>query len=239
MSGQGKLFIISAPPVFDLISLRAIKALKQCDVILYDRLVNRQIVDLFDKEKIFVGKAPHRHSINQKEINMLIEKFLKKGKTVGRLKGGDAAVFSRVSEEINIAYSLNAEVEWISGTTAAFIFSSFLKVPLTSRGVSDAVVFITGHPKQGGSIEEVYDWKAIVDLKATVVVYMGVENLETIAALLLKHGMKKEMPVAVGVDLGGRNHRVVFSSLSKVSEIKDKIESPAVIIIGEVLKDVR
>ncbi len=229
-----KLFIISAPPKYELISIKGMEALKECDVVLYDRLIDKKLLTLTNAKKIYVGKTPYSKHTNQQQINELIERYLKEGLKVARLKGGDVAFFSRVKEEVDIAKSLSAQVEWISGVTSASIMCEKLKMPLTSRNVSNGVIFITGHDKEY-NIKNCYDWESIVKLNMTVVIYMGIKNLSTISKLLIKYGMDKETPVAIGMSLGFDDERFVFFKLDEVDRYSDTLSSPAIVVIGDIV----
>ncbi len=230
-----KLFIISAPPSYELMSLKGLSALKECDVVLYDRLVDELLIKDLKCKKIYVGKTPYTRHTSQEKINALIEEKLKSGCRVARLKGGDAAFFSRAKEEVDLAKKLNVDVEWIAGITSASLICEKIKAPLTIRGISNGVVFITGHDKED-NIKACYDWKSIVKLNMTVVVYMGVKNLQTISSLLIKNGKKEDTPIVIGMSLGFADEKIVMTQLGMIKSVYDKISSPAVIVIGDILK---
>jgi uroporphyrin-III C-methyltransferase len=232
---SAKLYIISAPPSYDLMTMKAYEAIKSCDIVLYDRLIDESILKFVEGEVVYVGKKPYETHTKQKKINEIIEKYLKKGLSVARLKGGDAAFFSRAAEEIDVAKRLNVYVEWIAGVTSASFMCEKLRTSLTVRGVSNGVVFITGHTKED-KIETSYDWEAIVRLNMTVVVYMGIKNLNSIAKLLIENGMSSDTPVAVGMSLGFENESMVSTKLGDIESVYSKLSSPAVVVIGDVLK---
>ena len=231
---SGKLFIISAPVDYKLLSLESIEALKKCDIVLYDDLIDKKILSFSNGKNIYVGKRAKAHHTDQSLINSLIEDNLKKGLTVGRLKGGDPAFFSRVIEEIEVAKRLNAELKIIPGITTASLFSSILQIPLTARNTSKGVIFMTGHSAKA-DIEEYYDFEAIVKLNMTIVLYMGVLNFKKIADNLIKYGMNKKTPVCAGENLGFENEKIICFEL-KDKECIDLIKPPAIIVIGEILK---
>ncbi|WP_022670042.1 uroporphyrinogen-III C-methyltransferase [Hippea alviniae] len=231
---KGKLFIISAPSNYELLSLKSIEALKVCDIVLYDDLIDKKILSFSKGKNIYVGKRAKAHHTDQSLINSLIEDSLRKGLTVGRLKGGDTAFFSRVIEEIETAERLNAEIEIIPGITTASLFSSILKTPLTARNISKGVIFITGHSADT-DIENYYDFEAIVRLNMTIVIYMGVLNFEKIAEKLLECGMDKNTPVCAGESLGFENEKIICFEL-KNKECISLIKPPAIIVIGEILR---
>ncbi len=235
---DNKLFIISAPPSYDLLTIRAINAFRLCDIVLYDRLIDKSILNEVNCKKIYVGKTPYKSHTSQEQINALIEKYLKDGLNVGRIKGGDAAFFSRAAEEVAIAYNLGIDVEWIAGVGAPSILCERLKSSLTIRGVSNGVLFITGHTKDG-DIVDCYDWSSIAKLNMTIVVYMGLKNLTTISNLLIDNGMNGDTPVVFGVALGFDDEHLLFSKLDNVASVKDKLSNPTIIVIGDVLKYIK
>ncbi|AEA34558.1 uroporphyrinogen-III C-methyltransferase [Hippea maritima] len=232
---SAKLIIASCPPDKNKITKQLSDALNDCDVILYDRLIDANILDGVRAKKVFVGKQPYKKHPTQESINDMIKMYLKKGLRVVRLKGGDAAFFSRATEEIAVAKQLNAEVCWIAGITSASLLCERLKTSLTVRGVSNGVIFITGHTKDN-KIEEEYDWDAIVRLNMTLVIYMGIKNLPLISQLLMDKGMDPKTPVAVGMNLGFDDERVEFFYLKELKTEGINLKPPAIVVIGDVLK---
>ncbi|WP_025209385.1 uroporphyrinogen-III C-methyltransferase [Hippea sp. KM1] len=230
-----KLVIASTPPDKGKITNQLREALENCDVILHDRLIDVGILEGVKAKKVFVGKQPYKKHPSQDSINDMIRMYLKRGLRVVRLKGGDAAFFSRATEEVAVAEELNVEVQWIAGVTAASLLCERLKTSLTVRGVSNGVIFITGHTRDN-KIEEEYDWDAIVRLKMTLVIYMGIKNLPLISKLLMDRGMDPFTPVAVGMNLGFDDEKVEFFYLKDLKEKREDLKPPAIVVIGDVLR---
>ncbi|UOD34951.1 uroporphyrinogen-III C-methyltransferase [Deferribacteraceae bacterium V6Fe1] len=230
-----KLIIIGAGLGDDLIALKGLHKLKEADLILYDRLVDNKLIESIDCEKIYVGKIPYKPSCSQCQINSLIEKALLENKTVVRLKSGDASIYSRSLEEIEIARKCNALVEIIPGITTISHFVAKIETALTARDVSSGVVFITGH-KKDSELDKAYNWKAIVDLNMSIVVYMGVKNFLKILNSLVANGLNKNTPVAIGERLEYEDEQIIISNVDNLLCNKPKIKFPAIMLIGEVVR---
>ncbi|BAI81505.1 uroporphyrin-III C-methyltransferase [Deferribacter desulfuricans SSM1] len=230
-----KLILIGAGLNKDLITLKGLNKLKEADIILYDRLVDNSLLDVVNCEKVFVGKTPYKPSCSQCEINSLIEKALLEDKTVVRLKGGDASIYSRSLEEIEVARRCDAIIEIIPGVTTVSQFVAKLETALTARGISSGVIFITGH-KKDGELNEAYNWKAIVDLNMSIVVYMGVKNFMKILNLLLENGLSEKTPVAIGEKLDFDDEKIIVSDVENLFNFNFEIKFPAIMLIGEVVK---
>lgn len=233
---KNKFYIVGSGAGSGLITLKGIEALRNSDIVLYDALVSAEVVNLIDREKIFVGKKGFSsHSIVQEEINGYLKRFLSEGKTVARLKGGDPAIFGRLSDEIEVAKQLGIEIEIIPGITTASYFSAKIEKSLTSRYVSSGVVFITGHSNKT-DLENLHNWKALVELRFTIVVYMAGKTIDKIATILLENGISPDTPIAAGENLGSNNESIRFFSIKEVSKDNITFVSPAIFIIGDVLK---
>lgn len=233
---KNKLYIVGSGAGKGLITLKGLEALNSSDIVLYDALVSPEIVKLIDKEKIFVGKKGFSsHSVVQEEINGYLKRFLTEGKTVARLKGGDPAIFGRLSDEIEVAKQLNIEIEIVPGITTASYFSSKIERSLTSRYLSSGVVLITGHSNKT-DLENLHNWKALADLKFTIVVYMAAKTITKIANLLITNGLNPDTPIAAGEDLGSQNETIRFFTLRDVAKGEITFSSPVIFIIGDILK---
>ena len=232
-----KLCIIGAGQKYDLITLRGLDCLKKADIVLYDRLIDKKILDFTNAEKIDVGKLPYKHGFKQVHINDTIKSFLLNDKHIVRLKGGDSTIFSRSIEEIKVARDVGASVEIIPGVTAASSTAARINCALTDRNLSSGVIFITGHQSLE-NLEKEYNWKAIVQLKMTIVIYMGIKNMGYIANRLIECSLSRETAALIAEKIEMENERLLFVTLDKIEEtIKDKkVEFPAVVIIGDVLK---
>jgi uroporphyrin-III C-methyltransferase len=231
---RGKLYLIGAGPGdAELLTLKAARILAECDVVLYDRLVNRDVLAFArgDAELIYVGKHEGEQGRAQAHICDLIRSHALSGKTVGRLKGGDPLVFGRGAEEWQVAADDGIEVELIPGITSAVAVPGLAGIPLTYRGVSQSFAVITGHCHEGLS----HDWARYAAID-TLVVLMGVTNREHIAAALVAAGRNTNEPVAF-IERGTLDgERVVEGTLANVAAGEMEVRSPAVLVIGDVVR---
>jgi uroporphyrin-III C-methyltransferase len=230
----GKLYLIGAGPGDpELLTLKALRCLRLCDVVLYDRLVSLDIVRMAraDAELINVGKHEGDQEHTQTRILQLIREHAFAGKTVGRLKGGDPLVFGRGAEEWAFALQLGIDVEFIPGVSSVFAVPGIAGIPLTYRNISRSFAVVTGHCHQGRA----EDWEryAAVD---TVVVLMGVQNRAFIARSLITAGRDASEPVAF-IERGTLpDQNIVGSTLGEVAKGLVEAHSPAVLVIGKVVK---
>lgn len=234
---KGKVTLIGAGPGDKgLLTMKGYDALKQSDVVVYDRLVSKDILDLSPEnaELINVGKVMNHHNIPQGEINkILLEKALE-GKNVVRLKGGDPFVFGRGGEELELLLENNIEYEVIPGITSAVSALAYAGIPVTHRDFASSIHFVTGHAKDG--LVENINFKSLVDGSGTIIFYMGVSTIKQLVKGLLEAGMDKDMP-CVAVENGTRsNQRSLFSDISNICEKAEefKLRSPAIIAFGRV-----
>jgi uroporphyrin-III C-methyltransferase len=233
----GKVYLIGAGPGDpELLTLKAYRLLKMADVVLYDRLVGKDIIALIPEtaEKMYVGKAKSMHSLPQEEINSLLAVKAKEGNMVVRLKGGDPFIFGRGGEELEELIEEGVPFEVVPGVTAAAGCAAYAGIPLTHRDYAQSVRFLTGHLKDGTTE---LPWEELVHPAQTLVIYMGLTGLKDISESLIRFGMKPSMPVAI-VEKGTTSEQRVFISTMKdiydVS-IKNEAKSPALLIIGEVV----
>ncbi|MCX7883576.1 MAG: uroporphyrinogen-III C-methyltransferase [Caloramator sp.] len=234
---MGKVYLIGAGPYDEeLITLKAIRAIKECTVLLYDRLVNPNILKYANEncEILFCGKETGCHYKTQSEINEKIVNMAKMGHIVGRIKGGDPYVFGRGGEEALRLYEEGIEFEVISGITSAISVLNYGGIPVTHRGLSQSFHVFTGKSAQNLDI----DWKLVSRLKGTLVFLMGLENINIIVQNLLNEGMDKNTPCCVIMDgTSSKQKKVVgnlFNIIEKVNE--KKLQPPCVIVVGEVVK---
>jgi uroporphyrin-III C-methyltransferase/precorrin-2 dehydrogenase/sirohydrochlorin ferrochelatase len=237
-SGEGVVHIVGAGPGdADLLTLRALKVLRQADVVIHDRLIGPDILDCArpGAERVYVGKAKSRHSRPQAEINALMASQAAAGKRVVRLKGGDPFVFGRGGEEMEYLLSRGVRVEIVPGITAAAGCAAFAGIPLTHRDHAGAVTFITGHAKDG---EPDLDWTALAAGRTTLVVYMGVSTAGTVARRLIENGMAASMPVAVIENGTLPTQKTVAGTLDRLEALiaGNDVTGPALIIIGDVVR---
>ena len=236
-SDIGAVHIVGAGPGDpDLLTIKALRLLQRADVILYDRLVSDEILNLArrDADRFYVGKAKSNHAVPQEEIEARLIELAREGKMVVRLKGGDPFVFGRGGEELEALRNANIPVFVCPGVTAATGCAAAANMALTHRDHAQAVTFVTGHAKD--EADPALDWSALAALKNTLVVYMGVTKAETIASKLIEHGRGRETPVAV-VENGTReNQKIVKGSLAELPRLIEAggIKGPALLVIGEV-----
>ncbi|MCM8778914.1 MAG: uroporphyrinogen-III C-methyltransferase [Candidatus Omnitrophica bacterium] len=241
---EGKVYLIGAGPgKTDLITLRGLNILKEADVVIYDYLVDRKILDEAkeDAELICCDKLGRdRYSdgflIHQEKINEIIVKKAKEGKKVVRLKNGDPSIFSRLSQELDILVKNKIEFEIVPGVTAASGAGCFSGIPLTDRRFASSCVLVTGH-EDLRKLESSIDWESLSKI-GTIVFYMGLENLPGIIGRLVASGKSPYTPVAVIQEASLITQKMVRGTLRDiVKKVKEKdLKPPVVIIIGEVVK---
>lgn len=219
----------------DLITLKAIKALKTADVVLYDALANEELLAYCPEhcQKIYVGKRGHQPSVGQDSINFLIvEKAYECGHVV-RLKGGDPFIFGRGIEEIEYARQHGLETAYIPGISSV-MSGGFQNIPLTARGVVEGFWVMTATKAE---TELASDLRLAAQANATVVILMGMHRLEYILEQF-KENQKENLPIAIIQNATLANEKMVIGTINTISELvkEQKIGSPAVIIIGEVVK---
>jgi len=237
---QGRVLLVGAGPGDpELLTLKAVRALKAADVILYDRLAGTGVLEHARREVelIPVGKAKGEHSVPQDKIQELMIERAQAGQTVVRLKGGDPLVFGRAGEEIAALREAGIEVEIVSGITAGLAAAASLQIPLTHRDISHSVTFISGHEAGGDEPSfEHLDLTALGKGESTLLVYMGVSTAGLIASRLFAAGWKPECPVIAVENASRDNERRVSTTLAELASTPERLElkSPAVLIFGEV-----
>jgi len=234
---NGEVYLIGAGPgAADLLTFRALRLLQQADVVVYDRLVSPEIIDLArrDAEKIHVGKQRNKHTLPQDNINQLLADLAKSGKRVARLKGGDPFMFGRGGEEMETLMAQGIHFQVVPGITAASGCASYAGIPLTHRDHAQACVFVTGHLKN--DVVNL-NWTQLALPNQTVVVYMGLIGLEQICLSLMAHGSPGDMPIALVQQGTTDNQKVVTGTLATMpAMVADQgIKAPTIIIIGTVV----
>jgi uroporphyrin-III C-methyltransferase/precorrin-2 dehydrogenase/sirohydrochlorin ferrochelatase len=218
-----------------LLTLRALRLLNQADVILHDRLVSAEVLQLArrDAEFIEVGKQAAHHYTTQQRIHELMLEHARAGKRVVRLKGGDPFVFGRGGEELEFLREHGIGYEVVPGITAALACAAYAGIPLTHREHAQSVRLVTAHCKQ--SLDDL-DWPALAQEKQTLAVYMGVAGLDGLRAQLLAHGRAASTPFALVENGSRREQRVILGTLGDLPEraIEEAVQSPALLILGEV-----
>lgn len=232
-----KLSLIGAGPGDpDLITLKGAKALKNADVVLYDALVNRELLKYvpIGVKKIFVGKRSSNHAYSQDEINKLIVKNAFQFGHVVRLKGGDPFVFGRGFEELEYAVENGIESEYIPGISSSISVSGLQNIPVTHRGTSDSFWVITGTKSNGLLADDVY---LAPKSNGTVIILMGVNKLQQIVDIYKSEG-KNEIAIALIQNGSLPNENFVSGTIETIVDLakEENIGAPAIIIIGEVVK---
>ncbi|WP_405112764.1 uroporphyrinogen-III C-methyltransferase [Paenibacillus sp. FSL K6-1217] len=236
---QGSISIVGAGPGDpELITLKALRRIQRADVILYDRLVNEELLEHArgDAVRIYCGKAPGLHSMPQETTERLMLRHAAAGSHVVRLKGGDPFVFGRGGEEALAAAAAGISYEVIPGITSAVGAAASAGIPLTHRGVAASFAIVTGSRCQ--TQDSPLRWDALAHGVDTLVIYMGVSKLGEICKELLVHGKDPQTPVALIENGTTVRERIVTGMLGNIDKVAAamKISNPAMIIIGEVVQ---
>ena len=238
MPDRGEVYLVGAGPGDpDLLTFRALRLLQQADVIVYDRLVSEEILDLArrDADLVYVGKERDKHTLPQEDINKMLARVAKKGKRVLRLKGGDPFIFGRGGEEIETLMEEGVPFQIVPGITAAAGAASYGGIPLTHRDYAQSALFVTGHLKDGTMN---LNWDAMVQPNQTVVVYMGLLGAKLLCKKLVEHGMKPETPIALVQQATTSKQKEFIGTLESMPQIIDTntIKPPTLIIVGDVVQ---
>jgi uroporphyrin-III C-methyltransferase/precorrin-2 dehydrogenase/sirohydrochlorin ferrochelatase len=236
LDGRGSVALVGAGPGDPgLLTLNALRALQQADVILHDRLVSKDVLALArrDAELISVGKMAGGHSVGQGRIHELMLEHARAGRQVVRLKGGDPFIFGRGGEELEFLEAHGIPFQVVPGITAALACGAYAGIPLTHREHAQSVRLVTAHT---GEALDGLDWAALAQERQTLALYMGVAGLPTIREQLVRRGRSASTPAAI-VENGSRaNQRVTLTTLGDLDAVARDggIRSPALVIVGEV-----
>ncbi len=238
MHNEGFVSLVGAGPGdVELLTVKALRLIQQAEVIVYDRLISGDILKLIPAgvSRIAVGKSPGAHCLPQNDINEIMINLATAGRRVVRLKGGDPYLFGRGSEEALALKKHHIKFEVVPGITAAFGCSAYSGIPLTHRGLSRSVKFITGHFSNDEALE--YDWEKLADQDCTLVFYMAMANLLTICSQLINAGLDAGTPAAAVENGTTQSQRRIISTLGLLfAEVSaQRIQAPAMIIIGNVV----
>jgi uroporphyrin-III C-methyltransferase len=234
----GKVYLVGAGPGDpELLTLKAARVLKNADVVLHDDLVGVEILRLAPGHAQIrnVGKRCGQKNISQAEINFLMVSLAAAGLQVVRLKGGDPLIFGRIGEEIAALRKANIEFEVVPGITAALGAASSAQIPLTHRQSSHALVFLAGHTASGA---DPTNWRALVSLGATVVIYMPGHHYSEIANKLRSAGLSDETPCAIVSRATTSQEQVFSTNIQKLGDAP-RLPAPTLLIIGDVLRHAR
>lgn len=238
--GQGMVYLVGAGPGNpDLLTIRALQVLGAADVVLHDRLVSDDVLDLArrDADRIYVGKEAGNHHRQQEEIHRIMLEQTALGRTVVRLKGGDAFIFGRGGEELDVLRAAGVRYEVVPGITAAIGCAAYAGIPLTHREHSQSVSFVTGHLASGKPPSaRSTAWERIAGEGRTAVVYMGVKQASAIREQLLQAGINRGLPVAL-VENGSRgSQRVLQGTVDSIPALAGQSRNgqPGLLIIGQV-----
>ena len=234
---SGEVTLVGAGPGDpELLTLKALRALQDADVILHDRLVPRAVLDMArrDASRICVGKAAGGVGSTQAEINALLIEHALQGKRVVRLKGGDPFIFGRGGEELEALQRAHIRFSVIPGITAAAGCAAYAGIPLTHRDHAHSVTFVTGH-EDGDGREP--DYHALARPGVTAVFYMGLARVGHIAARLVQHGAPEALPAALIAQGTLENQRVITGTLATIASAAARagLESPALLVVGQVV----
>ena len=236
-SARGTVALIGAGPGDpELLTLKALRLLQGADVVLYDNLVDRRILDYArrDAERIYVGKRRRDHGIGQQGINEVLVAQARAGRNVVRLKGGDPFIFGRGGEEIEALAAAGFDCIAVPGITAALGAASYAGIPLTHRELSQSVRFVTGH-RVDDRVN--LDWPELAKPGQTLVIYMGLPGIQEILSQLVAHGMAPSTPAALVEKATLENQRVIQGTISDLAEqvAAAGVGGPTILIVGEVV----
>ncbi|KOS63924.1 uroporphyrinogen-III C-methyltransferase [Lysinibacillus sp. FJAT-14222] len=235
---MGKVFIVGAGPGdVDLITVKGLRCIECADVILYDRLINKNLLSYAKREAklIFCGKLPQQHAMIQEQINQSLVNYAQQGLIVTRLKGGDPFVFGRGAEEAEVLAQQNIPFEIVPGITSGIAAPAYAGIPVTHRDLSSSFAMVTGHMREGK--DDAIQWESLAKGIDTIAIYMGVGNLPYIRQQLLKYGRDKETPVAL-IHWGTfSQQKTVTGTLANIEDIvqQENIQNPSIIVVGKVV----
>ena len=233
----GEVYLVGAGPGDpDLLTFKALRLMQQADVVLYDRLVSAEVLELCrrDADMIYVGKQRNNHAVPQQDINQLLITHAQAGRRVVRLKGGDPFIFGRGGEELEQLKEAGIPFQVVPGITAASACSTYGGIPLTHRNYAQSVKFVTGQLKNRTTD---LNFKEMITPNQTIVFYMGLHTLDLLVEGLLEHGKPADTLIAIVSQGTSEQQRVITGRLDNILELQQQaqLEAPAIIIVGEVV----
>lgn len=235
---QGLVYLVGAGPGDpELATVKALKLISECDVILYDYLVPPEILESAPPtaELIYVGKQGGEHTLPQEKINNLLVEHARQGKKVVRLKGGDPFVFGRGGEEAEVLAEAGVKFEFVPGVSSAIAAPAYAGIPLTHRRLSSSVIIVTGHEDPTKPFSAIC-WEKVAAGDSTLVILMGMRNLRENMQKIIEGGISPDTPVAI-VRWGTRpNQKTITGTVATIADEveKAKFKAPAVIVVGKV-----
>ncbi|MBT3360114.1 MAG: uroporphyrinogen-III C-methyltransferase [Rhodospirillales bacterium] len=241
MTTPKPVYIVGAGPGDpDLMTVKAARLIAEAEVIVFDRLISDEIMALVPAgtTRIFAGKTAKNHHMAQEDINDLLVKLAKAGRSVVRLKGGDPFTFARGSEEALHLAENGIPFEIVPGITAATSVTAYAGIPLTHRGKALGVRFVTGHCQGASNPDLALNWKSLADPDTTLVVYMGLTNLDTLREKLIEAGLPGDTPAAAIQSGTTAQQRTVLTTLAVLPERvrEEGLVPPTLMVIGRVAK---
>lgn len=233
----GRVYLIGAGPGDPgLITVRGLQLLRGASVVVYDQLVNPILLEEtpVEAERIFVGKQGGKHCVPQQEINEILVNYAIRGCDVVRLKGGDPFVFGRGGEEAEVLADAGIPFEIVPGVSSAVAVPAYAGIPLTHRRFASSFTVVTGHEASKG--RSAVDWSKLATAADTLVILMGLQRLQEIAATLISHGRSPDTPAAVIRQGTLHEQMTVTGELSNIAEKSALLKPPALIVIGDVVR---
>lgn len=223
---QGQVVLVGfGPGDPELLTVKAVKALQQADIIFHDNLIDKEYLQTFAAEKVDVGKRSGHHSAEQDDINRLLLESAVQGKRVVRLKGGDPMLFAHAQEEIDYLRNHGIEVSVVPGITTASALAARTLTSLTERGVSQSVALINGHAN-----------RPLTPNAETLVYYMGASKLQQIAQELINRGKRRNTPVLLAANLSRQDEQLFYTNLGQLAGEAPNYPAPLITLVGDVAR---